>query len=51
VPRYVPMGEGSQLVLAALYLDDRQVSSASFTVSGPASVSASWAKRHKGVVD
>jgi hypothetical protein len=51
VPRYVPMDEGSRWVLAGLYVDGRQVSSVSFTVSGPASVSASWAKEYKVVVD
>jgi hypothetical protein len=45
------MGEGSRWVLAGLYVDGRQVSSLSFTVSGPASVSASWAKEYKVVVD
>jgi hypothetical protein len=51
VPRYVPAGEGSQWVLDALYVDGRQVPSVTFTVSGPASVSASWAKEHRVVVD
>ncbi len=51
VPRYVPLGEGSRWALDALYVDGRRVSSVSFTVSGPASVQASWAREHRVVVD
>jgi len=48
---YAPMGEKSRWLLAFLYVDGRQASSLSFTVSGPASVSASWAKKRKVVMD
>jgi hypothetical protein len=48
---YAPMGEESRWVLAGLYVDNKQVSFVSFTVSGPASVSAFWAKEYKVVVD
>ena len=51
VPRYVPAGEGTRWALDALYVDGRPVSSISFTVSGPASVRASWVKEHRVLVD
>jgi len=51
VPRHVSIDAGSRWALDDLYVDDRQVSSVSFTVSGPASVRASWVKEYRVIVD
>jgi len=51
VPSYISVNEGTRWALEALYVDNKRASSISFTVSGPASVRASWVREYRVVVD